>query len=381
MRLGLVVTGGFDPGGRERVIPALVWLVERLARRHAVHVFVLRYFEQPRTYELAGATVHDLGRPEGVRRQRAALIAAVESAGGVDLLHAYWATPAGVAAGLAGRALRLPVVLTLDSGELAAVPGVEYGLQRTWRGRAAVGLAVRRAGCVTVCSDFMRALAASRGIDAELVPLGIDRARFAPGGRVREGPPWRLLQVASLNRVKDQATLLAAVALVRQRSLDVRLDLVGEDTLNGAIQALAVRLGLAERIVFHGHLPSDRLPELYARAHLYVQSSRHEAAGVAVLEAAASGVPVVGTAVGYVNDWARMRAVAVPAGDSRGLADAIAELLQDPERRTRLAAAARTWAAAYDADWTATRFEEVYRACLSPQAAARRSTPPSRSKA
>jgi len=380
MRLGLVVTGGFDPGGRERVIPALVWLVERLARRHAVHVFVLRYFEEPRTYALAGATVHDLGRPAGMRRQRAALIEAVKSAGGVDVLHAYWAAPAGVAAGLAGRALRVPVVLTLDSGELAAIPDVEYGLQRTWRGRAAVGFAVRRADCVTVCSGFMRALAAAQGIDAELVPLGIDRARFAPGGRALEGPPWRLLQVASLNRVKDQATLLAAIVLVRQRGLDVRLDMVGEDTLNGAIQALAARLGLADRIVFHGYVPSDRLPELYARAHLYVQSSRHEAAGVAVLEAAASGVPVVGTAVGYVNDWARMRALAVPPANPRRLADAIAELLQDPERRTRLAAAARTWAAAYDADWTAARFEEAYRACSSPRSAARRPTPPLRSK-
>ena len=53
MRIGLVVAGGFDPSGRERVIPSLVWLVERLARRHAVHVFVLRYFEEPRTYALA----------------------------------------------------------------------------------------------------------------------------------------------------------------------------------------------------------------------------------------------------------------------------------------------------------------------------------------
>ena len=360
MRIGLVVAGGFDPSGRERVIPALLSLVERLARRHAVHVFVLRYFDAPRTYELAGATVHDLGRPSGVRRQRAALIRALRAAGRFDALHGYWATPAGVAAGLAGRVLRVPVVLTLDSGELVTLPDIAYGLERTWRGRAAVKLACRLAARVTVCSAFMQALARDRGIDARFVPLGVDCAAFAEAVRPAEGPPWRLLQVASLNRVKDQATLLRALADLRRRGLAVGLDLVGEDTLDGSLGALAADLDLTSQVTFHGFAPTDALPALYGRAHLYVQSSRHEAAGVSVLEAAASGTPVVGTAVGYVKDWARLRAVAVPAGDPQALADGIAELLGDPERRPRLAAAARAWACTHDADWTAEQFVEIY---------------------
>src|SRR5499427_7785047 len=73
MRIGMVVTGGVDASGRERVVPALLWLVERLARRHDVHVFALHYYREPRTYPLAGATIHDLGRvdgPPGMRRLR-----------------------------------------------------------------------------------------------------------------------------------------------------------------------------------------------------------------------------------------------------------------------------------------------------------------------
>src|SRR5215468_9458288 len=73
MRIGMVVTGGVDASGRERVVPALLWLVERLARRHDVHVFALHYYREPRTYRLLGATVHDLGRvdgPPGLRRLR-----------------------------------------------------------------------------------------------------------------------------------------------------------------------------------------------------------------------------------------------------------------------------------------------------------------------
>src|SRR5438552_15384871 len=102
MRIGLVVTGGVDASGRERVVPALLWLVERLARRHDVHVFALHYYPEARSYPLLGATVHDIGRvegPPGLRQFRvlARLLRTVEEAGPFDLLHAYWGMPAAVA--------------------------------------------------------------------------------------------------------------------------------------------------------------------------------------------------------------------------------------------------------------------------------------------
>src|SRR5438045_2860747 len=73
VRIGLVVTGGVDASARDRVVPALLWLIERLARRHEVHVFVLHYHRTPRSYPLLGAMVHDLGRvdwPPGLRGTR-----------------------------------------------------------------------------------------------------------------------------------------------------------------------------------------------------------------------------------------------------------------------------------------------------------------------
>src|SRR5205814_397757 len=93
--------------------------------------------------------------------------------------------------------------------------------------------------------------------------------------------------------------------------------------------------------------------------------SRHEAAGAAILEAACTRLPTVGTRVGYVADWTdgsadAERAVGVPVGDAAALADAIVMLLNDPARRSRIAANAHAWATAHDADWTAQRFEEIY---------------------
>jgi len=143
---------------------------------------------------------------------------------------------------------------------------------------------------------------------------------------------------------------------------DTHLDIVGEDTLNGGIQAQCRALGLDQHVTFHGVQPTDALGRFYGRAHVHLVSSRHEAASVAMLEAACAGVPTVGTRVGYVADWAADgRAIAVSVGDAGALAAATIALLRDGERRTQVADAARAWALAHDADWTAGEFDRVYR--------------------
>jgi glycosyltransferase involved in cell wall biosynthesis len=366
MRVGLVVRGGVDRSGRERVIPALLWLIERLARRHDLHVFVLHQCLEPCTFSLLGATVHDLGQVRALRAVRwrarlSRLMRALERAGPFDLLHAYWALPAGLVTTVAARRLRVPSVVTADSGEWTSIPDIQYGLQRRWVDRRAVAASMRGATRVTVCTEHMAELARRNGLRADVIPIGVPRPGAGPIDRPA-GPPWRLLHVASINPVKDHPTLLRALAHIVAREPRVHLDLVGEDTLDGAVQRLAKDLGVDPYITFHGFQPSDELAHYYARSHVLVVSSRHEAAGVVILEAAASGVATVGTAVGYLADWSAepRRALSVPVGDPRALGEAILALLADPVRRSAMTAAAEAWAAAHDADWTAARFSGLY---------------------
>lgn len=365
MRIALVVAGGVDESARERVTPALLWLLERLARRHEVVVYVLRYHHRPRTYRLLGATVRDLGSPRGAWRQHRMLVSAMRRDGPFDIVHGYQALPSGLAAGLAGRRLGIPSVATFDSGEFVALPdiGAGYGLQLRTRQRLAVSAAAKLATAVTVCSRYQQRLGERYGVASTVIPIGVDRACF-PRAAGHDGPPWKLLHVASLNPVKDQATLVRAAAQLVSRRLDICLDIVGEDTMGGAIQALVGQLGLQSRICVQGFRTTEDLGLFYQRAHLFVLSSRHEAANVAVLEAAASGIPVVGTAVGYLADWAEPteppKALTVPPGDPSALADTIEGALMDPETRRRMADTARAWSVEHDADWTARRFEALY---------------------
>src|SRR4051794_38710247 len=257
MRIALVVAGGVDRSGRDRVTPVLLWLIARLARRHDVHVFALHYYPEACSYELLGARVHDIGRvkrPRGFRRlrQRRRLAAAFAAQGRFDVVHAHQGMPAAVVAPIAAR-LRTPLIVTLDSGELTAIDDIQYGLQRRWRDRRAVASAVRHAARVTVGTQFMARLMADRlgGAAPSIVPIGVDGAAFPPGPAT-EGPPWRLQRVGSINPVKDYPLMLRSMARLVARGLDVHLDIAGEDTMGGAMQALTRTLHLEDRVTFHG---------------------------------------------------------------------------------------------------------------------------------
>jgi len=366
VKIALVVPGGVDRSGRERVIPALLWLIERLARRHDVLVIALEQEPRPARYSLLGAEVVNLGcvPPRllglGVPVHLRRLLAALRSAGRrFDVLHGFWAEPAALA-GAAGRLLRIPAVMSIGGGEFVRLPEIDYGGGLRWQGRLIARAALRLAGAVTAGSHYALRPVRRWRPDARWVPLGADVELFAAPVERPAGPPWQLLCVASINRVKDPGTMLQAIRLVADQEPQVRLDWVGGDTLAGQAQRQAEALRLGEIVRFPGSRPVDDLAPLYRQAHLLIQSSLHESQGVAVCEAAAAGLPAVGTAVGIVADLAPAAAVAIPVGDAQALARCILDLLRDEERRERLGRAAQSWALAHDADWTAAEFERLY---------------------
>lgn len=368
MRIALIVTGGLHPSGREQAVPSWLALFAALAKQHEVHAFALRHLPEPVTYELLGFTVHDLGRPAAPlgmtwRAQERALARAMAAHGPFDVIHGFWADPAGRLAARAGRRLGIPSVVTCDSGEFVSMNAIGYGSQRTARGRRAVAEACALATRVHVCTAFMATQAAAHGVTPIVIPLtSVSGSWPSPfGSRLQPfGSPLRLLQVASLSRVKNQRLLIDTMAVLAT-DLDVHLDLAGEDTLDGELQRHAAALGLTDRITFYGFVPHDRLPALYAAADVYVQTSLHEAAGVSVLEAAAAGVPVIGTRAGYIADWSPDRATAIDAPDPVLLARTIRALLADSARAGATAARAQAWTHAHDVDWSAAQFQKLYR--------------------
>lgn len=365
MKIALVTPGGFDRSGRERVIPAFLWLVERLARQHEVHVYTLRQYPDPCTYPLLGAMVHNIGVPQKRPRSIRSLVTLL----GVlreeyrrspfDVIHGIWLSTGGYGAALAGRLLHVPVVATLGGGEMAAIPEIGYGGQLRISARCKIALTLRLADAVTAASEFARRPLLPYRLDSQLIPFGVDCDRFT-ASEAPPGPPWNLLHVASLNRVKDQATLLRAFRTIRVCEPGVRLRIIGEDTLGGEMQRLAQELGVADAVTFEGFQPNDVVAEALRSAHLLLVSSRHESGPLVMLEAAACSVPTVGTAVGHIEDLAPDAAVAVPTGDHAALAWAATCLLRDEPSRRAMGLRARAFARTHDANWTAERFAGLY---------------------
>ena len=361
MRIALIVRGGVEEGSEDcNPAPVFVQLIRRLAGATELEVFSLHgktratmtsfYRGTAAAYRFAGADVYQLGRIKTPRLRLLAEVVRTTSAirarrsrrGPPDLLHGIGLSP-GVVAAFAGRLLGVPSVVSLIGGELSSLPEIDYGELRTAKGRAVVRRLLRHAGTITVASRFMQDRVERHGARARLVPFGIDASRFQHPVARPDGPPLRLLHVGTLCALKDQLTLVAAVRLLVDEGLDVMLDVVGFDDWQGCVQREADRLDLTQRVAFHGWRSPDEIVSLSRRAHAFVMTSVDDVAPVAVLEAAASGLPIVGTNVGFIADWAPDMAIAVPIQNPGALADALRGLFANRDARERMAARAQEW--------------------------------------
>jgi glycosyltransferase involved in cell wall biosynthesis len=361
VRIALVVPGGVDRSGEYRVIPALIALIRRLALHGEVHVFALSQEERAGDWDLAGARIHNMGsRQPRLRAVRS--IYAMHRSAPFALVHAIWSGGGGQVAVAAAALLGIPSLIHVAGGELVALPQISYGGQLRWRGRLGERLVLRAASAITAASTPVIEMISRLGLTAERVPLGVDLDTWPARAPVRRsiGRPARLVHVASLNRVKDQETLLRALAVLTRRGASFEMDIVGEDTLRGEIQSLAGQLDLSARVRFHGFMTRRQVRPIVEAADLMVVSSRHETGPVVVLEAAVAGVPTIGTCVGHIAEWAPRAALSVPVGDWAAMAAAVVQLLDDEELRLDIAREAQRRALAEDADYTAERFRALY---------------------
>jgi glycosyltransferase involved in cell wall biosynthesis len=319
MRIAIVLPG-FSKDADDWAIPAIQALILVLARTHEVTVFSLRYPPQGR-YDVGGITHLATGggtrfgfRSLGIIWQTVKTIAERHRQRAFDVVHAFWADEAGLTALLASARLRIPAIVTLAGGELTFLADIDYGTQgskiRGWLTR----LTVRRAAALTAGSSYQLQLAIGKGASPDklhLLPLGVDTKRFSPA--VAASFAWpTIIQAASLVPVKNQALLLEVLEKVRVHIPDIRLRMVGSGPLDEQLRYLAAQADLNQHIIWQATVPHPAMPAQYHRAQLYLQTSRHESQGMAVLEAMACGLPVIGTPVGVLPEVAVRPATASP---------------------------------------------------------------------
>jgi glycosyltransferase involved in cell wall biosynthesis/predicted metal-dependent phosphoesterase TrpH len=294
--------------------------------------------------------------------------------GRYDLVHLCSPGPAGVAAAVIARVMDVPVLgsyhteLAVYAGLRTADPKLEF------IARAAIAAFYGQCHEVLSPSPASDDVLREMGIDAERIgrwDRGVDVERFSPAKRdaaVLGGAGDRLtvLYAGRLTREKGADLLADAFLAARERDARLHLCLAG-----GGPEEEVLRERLGAHASFLGWLEGDALARAYASADLFLFASRTDTFGQVLLEAQASGLPVIAVAEGgpcaIVEDGVTGRLCPADAG---ALADAVVELAGAPLQRERLAQRAleavreRTW------ERSLARLADGYRRALGDRAGA-----------
>ena len=253
----------------------------------------------------------------------------------------FWMSALATLAG--AEPLGIPVVHTFHA--LGIVKRRHQGADDTSpRGRVELERAIARgvdrviATCTDEVFELVRLGADPRSIT--VVPCGVDRSRFTPDGPAGAVARPRLVMATRLVPRKGVEDAIRALALLPEAELHVvgGAGDLGADPEARRLGVLAASLGLAERVRLRGRVDREEMPELLRCAAVVLCPAWYEPFGIVPLEAMASGVPVVATAVGgHIDSVVHgVTGLHVPPHAPERLAAAVAELLADPARRAEM---------------------------------------------
>ncbi len=179
-------------------------------------------------------------------------------------------------------------------------------------------------------------------VHSTIIPNGVDTSRFRDISRedAREimgfddSPSF--LYVGRLASKKGLFTLLLAFRYVKKEIPDAKLRIAGKGNLKTPLKSMARALGLGESIEFLGYVPDSKMNALFSSADVFVlPSSFGESFGIVILEAMASGTPVIGTRVGGIEEilGKGKYGILVPPAEPEKLSEVMIKLMKDEERR------------------------------------------------
>ncbi|WP_090825645.1 glycosyltransferase family 4 protein [Nitrosovibrio tenuis] len=291
------------------------------------------------------------------------------SAGKVQLFHIMansgwswhlFAAPAIWIARIRGK----PVIVNYRGGEADRFFNESF----SW-----VKPSLQRSHAIIVPSGFLEAVFGKRGFATSLVPNIIDLSRFkAEMGddatqRVNQPDFPHIIVTRNLEPIYDNITALHAFNIVRRTFPAARLTLAGSGPERDRLAQLAAELGMAEAVTFTGRLDNEGMVSIYRAADVMVNPSLADNMPISVLEALASGVPVVSTDVGgipYLVEHQKT-AMLVPAQSPEAMASAILSLLNNPAKARRMAKAGIEYVQQYAWPNVRDRLFDVYERVLS----------------
>ncbi|WP_123602194.1 glycosyltransferase [Micromonospora sp. Llam0] len=290
---------------------------------------------------------------------------------GVRILHAHFGVE-GVYIAPTARTLGVPLVTTLHGFDVTVTKRQLLASRKpSWITYVTRRDSLFDTGAKFICvSEHIRRCAIEWGYPAErtlTLPIGVDTDVITP---VPLPQTPRIVHVARLVEKKGTADLLRAFAVVRRAVPAAELVVIGDGPLRGRLGALATELGVAETVRFLGVRPHAEVLATVARSRVLclpsvtASNGDQEGLGMVLLEAAATGRPVVGTRHGGIPEAVidDVTGYLVPERDPAALADRLVALLADPDLCQRLGAGGRALIEErFDLRRQAAKLESLYR--------------------
>ena len=275
-----------------------------------------------------------------------------------DAAIAFFGIPSAPAAWTLKLLRKVPYIVSLRGGDVPGFLPRDLALYHRLASPA-IRFLWRRAGAVVANSEGLRKLALTAAPEhkVDMIPNGVDTRIFRPApdaAGAADGAPLRLLFAGRLTRQKGVDILIEALKGLSP-SLPWRLRIAGDGPEKAALHQQAQEAGVLDRVEFAGWLTREDIPGSYRQADVFVLPSRDEGMPNVILEAMASGLPVVATRIAGNDELVRdgETGLLVAAEDAAGLRRAIKRLAADAALRVRMGQAARA-SAETNYSWTAT---------------------------
>jgi phosphatidylinositol alpha-1,6-mannosyltransferase len=259
-----------------------------------------------------------------------------------DLSFAFAGVPAGALSYALARTIGLPYLVSLQGPDIpdfeqryaSLYPVLKPVLRRVWRKAEAV---------IAISEDNRRlAQAFMPEIDIDVINNGVDTRTFMPGERHAPASDVHIVCVGRLIDRKGQHHLLHAADTLRRRGgTRFRISIVGTGDAEQSLKEQCRALGLDHVVTFAGVVDRQDMPRIYHEADIFVLPSHNEGMSIALLEAMASGLPVVVTQTGGSDELVRdgVNGLVVQWADRTGLAEALHRLVTDDGMRCRMGTA------------------------------------------
>ncbi len=273
--------------------------------------------------------------------------------------HAFFAFPTGWLC--YKTADKLPYIISLRGSD---VPGYNIRLNLDYKLLSGLFRKIwSRASSVVSNSVGLQKLALKfmPSLEIGVIPNGIDCERFKPVEDKKIGTPVRALTVCRLISRKRINLLIEAAAKANNSGVEVNLDIAGDGNLMNPLKELSEKLGAGKCVNFLGRVPQQQMPELYRNNDIFLMSSAHEGMSNAMLEAMASGLPIITTRCEGVDELIADNGVILENPDAAALAEAISKLAENQQSYKTMSAAARAKAKEFSWNKAAEQYEQLYR--------------------